>query len=302
MNRRNLSLIFAALTFMGIGAGVGVLGWIFVTGGSSDPSEPISAPTLDLNAEPTYSQTQAAELAMLATENANTIAQLATENAQLQQANEDAQAADPATEIPATPEQTEAPASEEASGAEGRVLFRISPPDSEARFVIDEILQGSPNTVVGATQEVAGDIIVNFDNPSLSTIGTIRINARNLRTDNEFRNRTLRSTILESNKDEYEFAEFVPVSLENVSTEPAEVGATLEFQITGDLTVKETTRSVTFDATVTLVSADRIEGLATTTVLYQDFNLSIPPNIPGVTGITDEVNLEIEFVATQVDS
>ena len=284
MSRRNVTWIISLLVFTGIGAAVGIAAWIYIDGGSSTPSEPISAPTLDLNAEPTFSQTEAAALA--------------TENAALQQTAA-AQLANTAT-----PEPTEAPAetAEQSSGEPERTLFRIESEDSEARFQIDEILRGNPTTVVGRTSEVAGDIIVNFDDPSQSQIGTIRINMRNLETPNEFRNRALRSDILESNQDEFEFSEFVPTALENISSDPVVVGDTLRFDIVGDLTVRDVTRSITFSAVVTLVSEGEISGLAATTIQYPDFGLTIPPNVPGVTDVSETVILEIEFEALAVDA
>ena len=89
----------------------------------------------------------------------------------------------------------------------------IVPEQSEVLFRIDEMLFGDPNTVVGTTNEVAGDLLLDFDNPSNSQIGLIRINVRTLSTDNAIRNRALRGQILEVNRDEFEFAEFTPTQL-----------------------------------------------------------------------------------------
>jgi hypothetical protein len=54
---------------------------------------------------------------------------------------------------------------------------------------------------------------------------------------------------------------------------------------------------VTFDVTVKIVSEDRIEGSASTEILYADFNLAIP-DAQAVDTVEDEVILELEFVAT----
>jgi hypothetical protein len=50
---------------------------------------------------------------------------------------------------------------------------------------------------------------------------------------------------------------------------------------------------------VTPISQTEISGLAKTTVLYRDFNLTIPDS-PSVDTVADEVRLELEFVATLV--
>ena len=68
----------------------------------------------------------------------------------------------------------------------------------------------------------------------------------------------------------------------------------------GDLDLHGVTRSLTFDATVTLVSEERIEGYASTTILYSDFNIVVPQP-PPVSFIADEVVMEIEFVALAVE-
>ncbi|HLA45753.1 MAG TPA: YceI family protein, partial [Aggregatilineales bacterium] len=181
-----------------------------------------------------------------------------------------------------------------------RALFRISSDESEARFRIDEKLMGNPNEVVGITSQVGGDIIVNYQNPSLSQVGTIVINARTIKTDNEFRNQSIRGQILESSKDEYEFINFTPTEILNAPSEPVEVGETVNFQVVGDLQIKDVTRSVTFDIALTAAAVDRIEGLASVTVLYADFGLRINAP-PTVSEIGDSVILELDFVASRVE-
>jgi hypothetical protein len=59
--------------------------------------------------------------------------------------------------------------------------------------------------------------------------------------------------------------------------------------------------SVTFDVTVTLASAERLEGNATTTVMRGDYQLSIP-SAPGVADVSEEVIISIDFVALATDS
>ena len=68
-------------------------------------------------------------------------------------------------------------------------LFRIVPEESEVRFLLDEVLMGTPTRVIARSSELAGDVVVDFQTPANSQIGTIRVNARTLETDNEFRNR-----------------------------------------------------------------------------------------------------------------
>lgn len=194
------------------------------------------------------------------------------------------------TEISA-PELT--PAAESAA-----TVFRIVPEQSEVRFVIDEVLRGSPYTVVGTTNQVAGDIAVDLSNPASAEVGTIRVNARTLTTDSDQRNRALRSFILKSAEDEFEFVEFVPTALEGLP-ESVTAGESFSFQLTGDLTVAGTTNPVTFEVTAALVEDNQLSGQAVATVLYPEFNLTIP-NVPFVAGVDEDVRLEIDFVAEAV--
>lgn len=198
-----------------------------------------------------------------------------------------------ATPTPMSPAETPTQAAAEASPAGGPVVFEIVSAQSQARFLIDEVLRGRPVRVVGATDQVAGQIAVDRNNPAASQVGLIRVNARTLTTDNEFRNRAIKNQILNTNA--YEFVTFQPTALSGLPASVA-VGQTFTFQITGDLTIRDVTRSVTFDVTVTPVSETRIEGLATTTFPYRDFGLRIPDS-PSVDTVADVVSLELEFVA-----
>ena len=177
----------------------------------------------------------------------------------------------------------------------GATVFRIAPAESEVRFIIHEDLFGQPNDVVGRTSEVAGDVLVNLSNPARSEACAIRINARTLVTDNEFRNRAIRGQILQSSQDEFEFAEFVPTAISGMP-ETVTVGTPITFQLTGDLRVRHLVNPVTFDVTATLVSDERLEGSASTTVTRGEYELNIP-NAPGVANVADEVGLEMDFVA-----
>lgn len=175
--------------------------------------------------------------------------------------------------------------------------FSIVSEQSEASFTLEEDLRGTRTTVVGTTSEVGGTINVILENPATSSVGTIAINARTLATDNDMRNRAIRSRILNSAQDEFEFIIFEPQELSNFSAESVTVGETITFDITGDLTVKGITQSVTFNASVTVDSDSQISGSATANVLYADYGLVIP-DVPSVANVTDDVDLTINFVAT----
>ena len=187
---------------------------------------------------------------------------------------------------------TAAPASDSAATRR----FEIQPDQSQARFVIDEVQQGSPKTVVGTTNQVAGQIALNPADLDTAEVGTILINARTLTTDSEQRNRMLQNRILETG--DHEYISFRPKQLIGLP-DGAAAGQTVPIQIVGDLTIKGITREVTFDATVTPASADRLQGSAATTIRYADWGISIP-QVPAVAGVADQAQLQLDFVATQV--
>ncbi len=199
-------------------------------------------------------------------------------------------------EEPAAPaiEPTSSPADQPPAAAEAPLLtYRIVPQESEARFIIGEILRGQPKTVIGVTSSVEGEITASLSSPAESSISTIRVDAATLQTDNSFRNQALQRFILQTGQ--FPFIEFAPTALIGLP-EQAAVGDTLSFDIVGNLTVHGVTQQVTFATTVTIVSETRLEGLASTVVLYRDYNITIP-EVEQVAGVDEEVTLELEFVA-----
>jgi polyisoprenoid-binding protein YceI len=181
-----------------------------------------------------------------------------------------------------------------------RTMFHIDSHESTVRFIIDETLLGKPNPVIGETDQVAGEMLVDFDNPANSQLGAVRINIRTLKTDDEIRNRVIRGQILQSERDEFEFAEFIPTQITNLPSELT-INQPVTFQIAGMLSLHGVTRNVTFDATVTPLDETRLAGTATAEVPYRDFNMTIP-EAPGVADISDNVRLEIDFTALAMES
>jgi polyisoprenoid-binding protein YceI len=177
--------------------------------------------------------------------------------------------------------------------AAGPIIFEIVAAESQARFLIDEVLRGAPITVVGATDQVAGQLTAIPNDLSVTRIGAIQVNARTLATDNEFRNRAIKNQILRTN--DHEFVTFKPTEVVGLP-ETGAVGETYTFQIVGELTVTDVTRPVTFDVVATATSDTRIEGSATTAFPYTDFELFIP-DAPAVDTVDNVVRLELEFVA-----
>src|SRR3989344_8596610 len=173
-------------------------------------------------------------------------------------------------------------------------VFKIVAGESNAQFVIDEVLKGKNNTVVGSTGEIGGEILLDLKNPVNSKMGDIKINARTLKTDNQNRDGAIARLILRSEKPENEVITF---KANEISGLPAQIkiGEEFSFKITGDLTVSGVTRAVVFDAKTKLVSDKELTGSATATILYKDFGLSIP-QVPSVASVEDQVILKAEII------
>ena len=263
-NNRNLILI--ALAILLLVGGVFAYTTLREPEAASTPIEAIPLATSAPQASPTTAATEAPTAASIATQAAPTVA--------------------------ATPVNTVAPTSSAATGSEP-ILAQIIPEESEVRFIIDEVLNNNPKTVVGTTNQVAGELSVDPSNPSASQVGVIQVNARTLATDNDFRNRAIKNRILMT--DQYEFISFKPTQLTGLPNSVT-MGQSYTFQMAGELTIRDTTKPVTFEVTVTPESNERLKGTAKTSIAYADFGLTIP-QVQQVASVAENVRLEIDFVA-----
>ena len=195
-----------------------------------------------------------------------------------------------ATDEPAEMEATDEPAEPTGSGL---VIFTISPENSQVRFELNEELRGEPKTVVGTTDQVAGQIAVDRSDLSATQVGIIQVNARTLATDNDFRNRAINNEIL--NTDEHEFITFTPTAI-NGLPDNVDIGGMVNFTIVGDLTIRDITNEATFNVEATLVSDTELVGTASTIVSRTDYNLIIP-SVPNVANVEEEVELYIDFMS-----
>lgn len=286
--RTVLILLVIALA---LGAGAGIFGWIWVSGGAGEAS--LSAE--DALATRSAEDAQLAQAVGAAVDTAvNAVLPEAVNAAvasAVSQAMSQAVGAAMDTMVSEVIDTVEA-----AQAAQAPTAFSIVAAESQATFSLEEDLRGQRVTVVGATKDVAGVISVDLANPSASSIGTVLINARTLETDNSFRNRAIRGQILKSSQDAYEFIVFEPRQLSNFSADSIAVGETITFDVSGDLTVVDVTREVTFAVAATLDSDTQLSGSATVNVLHGDFGLTIP-DVPSVANITDDVDLALHFVA-----
>lgn len=163
--------------------------------------------------------------------------------------------------------------------------------DSTASFTIEEVLLGNNKTVVGTSNGVQGEFSVDVADINSLVMQSIMVDATVFSTDNRRRNATLHSRILET--EQFPTVSFDFGSISNIGVlDDGRVTAV----VTGDVTIKEVVLEQTFDLTLNNFSQKTISGTASTTILYKDYGLNIPP-VPMVASVEDEVLLQIEFVA-----
>lgn len=194
----------------------------------------------------------------------------------------------------------------------GSIEYGVVSGDAEqsvARFRIEEVIFGEENLVVGTTDQIDGSVVLSFEEGTVD-IGQFEINMRTIQTRSEDvdfedsdlsdseRDEVIRAQILESGKDEFEFSTFNPTTVSG-APESFEPGDELDLEVTGDLTVRDVTSPVTFDMEIAIASEEEITGTATTTIQWDDFDISIPyiGGNSAIASVGDSVDLELEFVA-----
>ena len=177
--------------------------------------------------------------------------------------------------------------------------FVIVPEESEARYSINEVFISDNNalvTAIGRTTAITGSLTLNYADPAASTFDEFVVDISLLRSDRSRRDRAIRSRWLESAT--FPLATFKVTEVRGFPANPAE-GKSIDFQLVGDMTVKETTREVVWDVTATL-DGDRLTGSATLATFLEDFNIPVP-SIAGILRVTDGIELTLDFTMEQVE-
>lgn len=218
------------------------------------------------------------------------------------------QAPQPAESPEATVE-AEEPADAEAA-APGRPVsglrtFVVVPEASRASYLVDEEFFGGALAklgipaglakVVGSTQAIEGRLQLNLDDlsaPLGENVFTVRINT--LTTDREDRDQWIREN--GPRLDSFPIATFVAKAIEGAPATYNE-GEEVNFKLSGDLTIRNITRPVTFDVTASL-NGDTLTGVATTRLLMSDFGIEQLSFVNTLT-VADEFGLEIHITAKE---
>ena len=165
---------------------------------------------------------------------------------------------------------------------------------SEALYRINEQLanRNLPNDAIGTTEDIDGQIVFSTDGTVDAEQSKITVNVRTLQSDSDRRDRYIRGRSLES--DDFPNVEIVVQDVQGLPW-PLPASGQVAFQMSGDLTIRDQTRLVTWDVTANFDGGE-IEGLAMTEVTFEQFAIT-KPSVAFVLSVADEIGLEFEFKA-----
>jgi polyisoprenoid-binding protein YceI len=197
-----------------------------------------------------------------------------------------------ATPVPATsaaPAPTAAPAS---GGGGSATKYVLVPGKSEASYSIREQLAqlSFPSDAVGKTTAISGSITVKADGTIDSAASKFAVDVSSLKSDQAMRDGYVSRQILQTSQ--YPQVVFVPAHVDGLPATLPQSG-NVAFKVTGNLTIRDVTKPVTWDVTGTVTSGDAT-GFATTTFTFEDFNLP-QPRVPVVLSVVDKITLKVSI-------
>lgn len=135
---------------------------------------------------------------------------------------------------------------------------------SFAGYRLEEVLRGEDVTVTGRTEQVTGTVTVA--DGSL-TAADVEVDMASIATDQPPRDGYFRDQALQ-------VAQFPTATF--TLTEPADLGdGASSVALTGDLTIRDVTREVTFDAQVAS-SGDTVQVVGSVPITFADFGVEAP--------------------------
>lgn len=172
------------------------------------------------------------------------------------------------------------------------VRYGIVAEGSEVRYRVREQLAGLsfPNDAVGATGAVEGAVTFDAQGRVLPGESRFTVDLRTIRSDEARRDNYVRRNTLETER--FPTVTFVPTEARRLPF-PLPAAGSVPFELVGDLTVKDVTRRVTWEATASFDGA-RITVRARTAFRFGDFGLRVP-RVAVVLSVEDDIKLEADL-------
>jgi len=177
------------------------------------------------------------------------------------------------------------------------IRYRVVAERSEARYLVREQLAGLsfPNDAVGTTTAIEGSLAIDARGRVLPGDSRFTIDLRMLRSDEARRDNYLRRNTLET--DRYPHAVFVPSEVRGLPVPLPQTG-TVSFDLVGDLTIRDATRRVTWEASATIHGQD-LSVQARTAFRFADFALRVP-RVSSVLSVEDNIRLETDLLLRRI--
>jgi polyisoprenoid-binding protein YceI len=171
--------------------------------------------------------------------------------------------------------------------------YRVVAERSEARYRVREQLAGIsfPSDAVGTTRAIEGSLSLDSQGHIRRNDSRFTVDLRTLRSDRDRRDNYVRRNTLETER--HPTAVFIPSEVRGLPFPLPQTG-TASFELIGDLTIRGTTRHITWEATATL-QGQEISVQAKTSFRFADFSLSIP-RVASVLGVDDMIRLETDLL------
>ena len=171
--------------------------------------------------------------------------------------------------------------------------YRVVADRSEARYRVREQLAGIsfPSDAVGTTSAIDGSLSLDAHGRIRPSDSRLTVDLRTMRSDKDRRDNYVRRNTLETER--YPMAVFIPSELRGLPFPLPQTG-TASFELVGDLTIRDTTRRATWEATATF-SGQEVSVKAKTSFRFADFGLSIP-RVASVLSVEDTIRLETDLL------
>ncbi len=184
------------------------------------------------------------------------------------------------------------------SSQSGGLVIKMDPQNSEARYRVREQLASVslPTDAIGRTKQISGSVMIKPDGSIDTANSKFVVDLSTLQSDRSMRDIFLRRNVLQITQ--YPDATFVPKQVSGLPW-PLPKSGPVSFKLTGDLTIRDVTRPVTWAVTGTIQNG-QASGLAKTSFKFEDFNLN-QPQVPVVLSIVDNITLEVDVALTNVN-
>ena len=176
---------------------------------------------------------------------------------------------------------------------EAALRYRVVADRSEARYRVREQLAGIsfPSDAVGTTSAIDGSIFLDTQGRIRTSDSRLTVDLRTLRSDRDRRDNYVRRNTLETER--HPTAVFIPSEVRGLPFPLPQTG-TASFELIGDLTIRGTTRPITWEATATF-NGQEVSVQAKTSFRFADFGLSIP-RVASVLSVEDTIRLETDLL------